>query len=1487
MYTYFGTLMHAKQTKLDATLKEQGSGKLIGGVGETAEIDSRNTGVQALQPIGLAVIPLAQQPPVQHEIKVADASRGTKKTKGANGIGTSRSTTTDEAVGDDCAAGMESVTHAPVASDSHSEVQQQQLVSGKSKRVGGKRALVSSSETCTVSGDAQIPSVGVATAMQEAPVVVRGEDNSFLAEVEEEVASGVVRAIEKSGKLGEVLKACSEGIEKCTEGPPAFLAILRKNSPRLLHCSLQKFSQECISLFLVLGLQPSRTPVPFTGVSGDGLSGRGKGKSAALETYTTHALYTSLLEANGAEARKLKALINIGHMLGYASGGGGGGGDTVPDQEAANAYIRFAVEEYVGGGGKKGGASKKAQFPLATLTTILPEFSLVQPVGPQQSSLAMNETATALSVCGGGDGGVAITCSPSGFQASSAMALPPRGKTPGIVKTVRKVAPPTSSKDPSSLATVLPGGDAGAAALSNFNSRMLLEISEGVETILQGAPGVEKTGEVEAEEEDDEELPDIDFVEYPAGSNVAMDTAVEPEAVPGVASQTGATVTVTTPFVENKTTSELLEQASVSSSDLAMVEGPQQQQEEKVSESSVSCSRIIESSGAQLFPSESHSSLPLHDLHASNTMAAAEESMKIECGQGVVATEPSEVLGEQQMQQEFDTAPMLEGEAPQTSAPLPPPSKLIVTQDSDSSMQMDVVVGSLEEEEGAGGHSGDVTLPQSETVEPLPTTSTESISLPAETTTSRTVSLDSLVALPMASMTPLVAVATTPSQAPSLSIPLAAPPQRPLASSMLSIQPPAPVSAPIAALSAAASLKAQHEAEERERELKRQKVKNDILQRKAAAAGLAGISQQPPPLSSLSSASSGATHAFKQPPTAAAVAAVPTPKPNSISLGMHLDATPQPPLPPLVNSSTTHTGVPTSSNKNLAVLAPGNEKNTSLGTSSAPPHNSSISTTTTTMAAPSLQNNSNLPIKQNPPPPSSFAASSTRPMSTLATQQFSAASLAPTFTNTAAATATATALALPPATLPSAPPRNIVEEVHARMREAEDTRRAAVAAAAVEKARAVAAEVAGVRARATEAVLPSILGGLSSKSSIVSNAGPLRGAHPQIPASVITAPASFAAPKVPSSAAAAAALPSASITAAPMTTPGGLSSSSSKPQPITTMSSGSKPLHDTSTLPIPITALPPQPTTVSNYLSSNSSNPPPSSFQSPPHTLLSTSAVFSTTTQTAPAAAQKHLPAPAENAAPVHPSSHQKISIAPPDILPTSRETAPAIPHPQSAPANLAVHSASKPPQSPASSKSNVRSALSPSLKANTNLSSVLSQPVLAATATASSAQKQLQASSKVAPQSHYPPSAPNPVAPSGVLSSYDISDHEGDSEEEEEEEEEGGGSGSGKTEKPKKPFPEWARGPALEAAIHNQYSDSTYADPEVIFGSVAHCELEDIFKAKKKRYGKRTSSGVWMGDALTATELNKYRSDMGYIPSSSQNTQGQSSSSSGGGRGL
>ncbi len=117
--------------------------------------------------------------------------------------------------------------------------------------------------------------------------------------------------------------------------------------------------------------------------------------------------------------------------------------------------------------------------------------------------------------------------------------------------------------------------------------------------------------------------------------------------------------------------------------------------------------------------------------------------------------------------------------------------------------------------------------------------------------------------------------------------------------------------------------------------------------------------------------------------------------------------------------------------------------------------------------------------------------------------------------------------------------------------------------------------------------------------------------------------------------------------------------------------------------------------------------------------------------------------------------------------------------------------------------------------------------------------------------------SAHKAAAPA-ALTSYDMSDREGSSDEGEEEEEGGGERG-------KKPIPDWARGPALEAAIHGQYADASVRDPEAIFGSVAHCELEDIFRAKKKRYTKRTSSGLWAGDALTAGELSRYRADMGF----------------------
>jgi inner centromere protein len=86
--------------------------------------------------------------------------------------------------------------------------------------------------------------------------------------------------------------------------------------------------------------------------------------------------------------------------------------------------------------------------------------------------------------------------------------------------------------------------------------------------------------------------------------------------------------------------------------------------------------------------------------------------------------------------------------------------------------------------------------------------------------------------------------------------------------------------------------------------------------------------------------------------------------------------------------------------------------------------------------------------------------------------------------------------------------------------------------------------------------------------------------------------------------------------------------------------------------------------------------------------------------------------------------------------------------------------------------------------------------------------------------------------------------------------------------EKPKKPIPEWARGPNLEAAIHAQYGPGAAVNPENLFGAVLSCELESIFQAKKKRYAKRTSSGIWTADALTAAELAKYRAELEAQPS-------------------
>jgi hypothetical protein len=102
----------------------------------------------------------------------------------------------------------------------------------------------------------------------------------------------------------------------------------------------------------------------------------------------------------------------------------------------------------------------------------------------------------------------------------------------------------------------------------------------------------------------------------------------------------------------------------------------------------------------------------------------------------------------------------------------------------------------------------------------------------------------------------------------------------------------------------------------------------------------------------------------------------------------------------------------------------------------------------------------------------------------------------------------------------------------------------------------------------------------------------------------------------------------------------------------------------------------------------------------------------------------------------------------------------------------------------------------------------------------------------------------------------YEMSDKEDTDEEEEEDDED--------DDRPKKKVPDWAHGSALAEAIHKQYGDDA-VDPDVIFPEIQSCDLEDIFKIKKKRFAKRTSSGNWNYDRLRDGEKRQYRKDMGF----------------------
>lgn len=135
-------------------------------------------------------------------------------------------------------------------------------------------------------------------------------------------------------------------------------------------------------------------------------------------------------------------------------------------------------------------------------------------------------------------------------------------------------------------------------------------------------------------------------------------------------------------------------------------------------------------------------------------------------------------------------------------------------------------------------------------------------------------------------------------------------------------------------------------------------------------------------------------------------------------------------------------------------------------------------------------------------------------------------------------------------------------------------------------------------------------------------------------------------------------------------------------------------------------------------------------------------------------------------------------------------------------------------------------------------------------------------------------------MLPSGLKpadqENYEMSDREGSSDDDEEDED-------GRI---KKAIPDWARGPALEAAIHAQFGEGG-ADPDRLFGDPpSTCDLEEIFRNKKKRYAKRTSSGNWLPDRLRLSEKVKYREDMGFLgpmpsPDAHAHAHAQSSSSS------
>jgi len=69
-----------------------------------------------------------------------------------------------------------------------------------------------------------------------------------------------------------------------------------------------------------------------------------------------------------------------------------------------------------------------------------------------------------------------------------------------------------------------------------------------------------------------------------------------------------------------------------------------------------------------------------------------------------------------------------------------------------------------------------------------------------------------------------------------------------------------------------------------------------------------------------------------------------------------------------------------------------------------------------------------------------------------------------------------------------------------------------------------------------------------------------------------------------------------------------------------------------------------------------------------------------------------------------------------------------------------------------------------------------------------------------------------------------------------------------------------------LLPALERQFAEGKDRfDPDEIFPEVQTCDLQAIFDSKRTRYIRRTSSGNWTKDRVTAVEKLTYKRAMGY----------------------